>query len=116
MVKIVRDGIAKFLGSSEVTYERASDEQLVEGLRKKLIEEAAEYVVNPSLGELADVIEVVKALAHYDLGLGPTAFVKVLGEAGAKREERGGFDEGMAMFVCSTAPARHEGEHAEVAR
>lgn len=108
-VKIVRTRIARFLGTSKVVYAPATSEQLVRGLRAKLVEEAIEYLQDPNIGELADVLEVVRALAHHDLGVN---FRAVEIEAVAKADERGGFNEGMAMFVYSTASARHESEHA----
>lgn len=108
-VKVVRTGIARFLGSSEVRYEKARAEDLIPGLRAKLVEEAVEYLLDPSIGELADVYEVVRALAIHDLGVD---FHAVQSEASAKTAERGAFGEGMAMYVFTTAPARHEGRHA----
>lgn len=106
-VKIVRTGIARFLGSSEVEYREADPKDLVPGLRAKLIEEAVEYLQDPSVGELADVLEVVKALAIHDLGL---SWWQVEDEAEAKANERGNFHAGYGMYVrhlnSAAAPRR----------
>jgi predicted house-cleaning noncanonical NTP pyrophosphatase (MazG superfamily) len=78
--------------------------------RRELVEEAIEFLQDPCIGELADVYEVVRALAETD-----PAFVSmeaVVMEANAKRAERGGFEQRVGMFVQTTAPARHEGRHA----
>lgn len=113
LVKIVRDNVGQFLGTTEVVYEGAVMVDVIEGLKKKLVEEAVEYVVNPSIGELADILEVVAGLAHYELGLGEGGFGEVMAEMVSKREERGAFKKGIGMFVYTTAPSRHEGEHAK---
>lgn len=107
LVKLVRDDIAKFLGSTEVEYKAIEDPALYSmELRKKLIEEAAECAMEPSLGEIADVYEALVALAH-DLGHTETA---IRAEADCKAMERGGFFNGVGMYVQTTAPARHEDE------
>lgn len=98
LVKIVRDQIPLLVGHERgaVIYQGASREQVVEGLRKKLVEEALEYLLDPSAEELADVIEVAHALRHWDLDISPTE----LHEIGTrKRDERGAFFDGIGMFV-----------------
>lgn len=108
LVKLVRDGVEKFLdGDSAVKYEPIKDDaQFVESLRKKLAGEAAEYLLNPSIEELADVQEVVEALATHDPALGDG---RPLGGCGGKlalkraqkrkRAERGGFDGRVGMYL-----------------
>lgn len=108
LVKLVRDGVEKFLdGDSHVKYEPIEDDaQFVESLRKKLAGEAAEYLLNPSIEELADVQEVVEALATHDPALGDG---RPLGGCGGKlalhraqkrkRAERGGFDGRVGMYL-----------------
>lgn len=108
LVKLVRDRVAQFVGKSTVSYEPVDEATHIRLLRRKLIEEAAEYLENPSLGEAADVLETLRALADWDLKV---PWPAVAEEAHAKYEERGGFDDGIAMFATTTAPSRHEGEH-----
>jgi predicted house-cleaning noncanonical NTP pyrophosphatase (MazG superfamily) len=109
LIKLVRDYIGQFLdGDSTVTYEVIPNEHVLPALRAKLLEEVGEYLVDPCLGELADVYEVVCALADAE-GFGLSG---VQAEAGSKVQERGGFYRGVGMYITTTAPARHEGRHA----
>ncbi len=110
LVKLVRDGVGQFLGSAEVSYEQVGGEQLPQLVRAKLLEEVGEYLQNPTVGELADVYEAVRACCIHDLGITPVEWRR---EILAKREERGAFDDGTGMYVITTASPRHEGEHAE---
>ena len=118
LVKLVRDRIGALLGSSEVVYRPIDDkEQAIEALRFKLIEEAIEYVRDPSVGELADVQAVVDALATLDPALGDgKALGGARGQLAIKREKefkraaRGGFDGLTGMYVFTTADSRHEGD------
>lgn len=107
VVKLVRDHVAKFIGTDcIVSYEPVGDyDEHVERLRKKLIEEAVEYAFDPSLGEAADVYEALRALAIVDLG---STIHAVIAESMEKYGERGGFTDGTVMVVTSTAPDRHE--------
>lgn len=107
LVKLVRDGVGKFLGDTRVSYRPVSRVDHHRLLKEKLMEEAVEYVLDPSLGELADVYETLRALAKFH----GTTIAGVVEEAAHKRAERGGFDEGTGMYATSTADARHEGEH-----
>ncbi len=109
-VKLVRDRIPQFVGDSTLSYEPIGDnEQRVKALRAKLIEEAVEYLLNPSVGELADVQEVVEALCVHDLKVGWREIERAQSN---KNDERGAFDEGLGMYCYTTAGAAHEGEHA----
>lgn len=114
LLKLVRDRVGDFLPDSTVSYEPITDEaQAINALRGKLVEEALEYLLNPSIGELADVLEVVDALWRHDRALGRTgapAKVDILREKAARRKERGGFDGLVGMYVTSVAGQRHEGE------
>ncbi len=106
LVKLVRDRIGEFVGDSTVTYEPITDpEEGIAALRLKLVEEAVEYLRDPCIGELADVLAVVHALALLDVGCG---WMAVEEEADAKAAERGGFLNLMGMYVQTTAPERHE--------
>lgn len=104
LVKLVRDRVGQFLGDTTVSYDRVAEVDYGRLLEDKLLEETVEYIRDPSLAELADVYEVVRALAehrHHNLGT-------VASEAAAKRQERGGFSQGVGMWVQTTAPARFE--------
>ncbi len=103
---MIRDRIGEFLGDSKVRYEPVRDrDQHVDLLRGKLLEEAIEYVRDPSVGEAADVLDALQALAAIDLEVD---WSEVVGCAKAKTEERGGFTEGTVMVVLTTAPSTHE--------
>ena len=62
-------------------------------LREKIMEEAQEFIENPSYEEAADMLEVVKAFCYLnDLG-----FEEVINTAQNKQEERGGFYRGIIL-------------------
>ena len=99
LVKLVRDRVGVLLPRPGVEYAPINSELLfINELRKKLAEEAAEYLIDPNLSELADVYEVVRALAARDLGL---RIGDVIREARRKRDERGGFVAGVGMYANS---------------
>ena len=96
--KLVRDRIPEIIrayGETPVTRTVSAAER-VPALRSKLAEEVAEYFVDGDARELADVVEVVRALvaAH---GLTWDAFEAI---RTAKRADRGGFDD--AVFLVET--------------
>jgi predicted house-cleaning noncanonical NTP pyrophosphatase (MazG superfamily) len=97
-VKLVRDNIGADLGGpGTLTYEPINDHaEHVRLLRKKLIEEALEYLMDPSLEELGDVLAVVDALVRADLGEDMDALHR---EMVRKANKRGGFDNGIVMFA-----------------
>ncbi len=95
-VKLVRDRIGERLGGDgTLTYEQVTNHvEHVKLLRRKLIEEAIEYLADPSISELADVFEVVMTLArkaHPDEDLFAIAHHKAT--------ERGGFQQGLVMVA-----------------
>lgn len=101
VVKLVRDRIAERVGGDPRFHYKKLDgpfrhEQHVKLLRAKLMEEATEYLLDPSVGELADVLEVCEALARVDLGVSP---IDVINAQREKREERGGFEDGTVMVA-----------------
>jgi predicted house-cleaning noncanonical NTP pyrophosphatase (MazG superfamily) len=97
LVKLVRDHIPRLLeGEGTTTYRPVPREEHVKLLRGKLIEEALEYVLDPSVGELADVLAVARALAIVDLRTGWHAVQAVELE---KHGVRGGFVQGIGMYV-----------------
>jgi predicted house-cleaning noncanonical NTP pyrophosphatase (MazG superfamily) len=71
-------------------------------LRAKLLEEARETQAAPEgqlLSELADVLEVLRALAAaHDM-----SWDDIVSEAGRKRAERGGFDERILLEYVDQA-------------
>jgi predicted house-cleaning noncanonical NTP pyrophosphatase (MazG superfamily) len=92
--KLVRDGIPRIIeagGGQPVT--RVLDQaRYVAALRAKLLEEAEEAQAASDgqlRSELADVLEVLRALAAaYGM-----SWEDVVAEAARKRDERGGFDQ-----------------------
>lgn len=97
LVKLVRDRVATTTGGDgTITYRPMPTDEHVMRLRAKLIEEGAEYVVQPSLRELAHVWEAVQALAEIDLGV---TMDHVVYEAMRERERRGAFDHGIGMYA-----------------
>src|SRR5208282_3828797 len=102
--KLVRDqipGIIAADGRQPVT--RVLDDAGYEAaLRAKLLEEAREAQAAPDgklLPELADVLEVLQALARaHDV-----SWEDVVSEADRKRAERGGFDERILLEYVEQA-------------
>lgn len=71
LVKLVRGRAGQLWSATGIEWREAESlEEHRRLLRQKLIEEAAEYVTDPSLDELADVMEVCEALASVDFGRG----------------------------------------------
>lgn len=64
--KAVRDLIPDIIRAAgkECAVEQVSETQFLELLRDKLAEEVAEYRANPSLEELADILEVIMAVVR----------------------------------------------------
>lgn len=111
LVKLVRSNVAKYLGGDvQVKYEHIPEEHYVGELRKKLIEEAVEYALDPCVEELVDVCEVIESLRRYDLAVTPESFDVAVK---AKRTERGGFDAAMGMYL--NVAGEHEDRQAEPA-
>ena len=93
IIKLIRDKLTRDL---KVKPQQLSQEDHVAFLRRKLMEEATEYLLNPSLEELADIYEVVLCLAIVDLKLSP----KQLRAAAVLKEElRGSFMHGIGMVA-----------------
>jgi len=62
--KLVRDNIPKLITErgKKCTYHIADDREYSLKLREKLVEEAQEFLANPSEEEFADVLEVLDAI------------------------------------------------------
>lgn len=96
LVKLVRDDAVSDLDNS-VSYRALRDRELhVKELRKKLVEEAAEYLADPSIEELSDILEVVICLAEVDLHVGLPALHTV---RELTRKNRGSFYVGTGMYI-----------------
>ncbi len=68
-MKLIRDNIPEIIRSEgrHVKTRIADNKEYVELLRLKLQEEVSEYVASRNPEELADVLEVVRALAEHHL-------------------------------------------------
>lgn len=93
--KLVRDKIPKIIAADGKKFETriASKQEHAELLEKKLQEEVNEFIADKNLEELADVMEVLFGLAK-NLGYSEEDLIK---KREAKREDRGGFDEGIVL-------------------
>lgn len=92
--KLIRDHLPAMMRAQglAVFERRLDDGEFLDALKDKLLEEAAEVREAPPAeiaGELADVLEVARALAEVH-GI---AWDEVEARRIAKRTERGGFDE-----------------------
>lgn len=87
--KLVRDRIPEIIEASgkTCTYETLSDEQYIELLNKKLLEEVNEYLKSGMIEELADIGEVMHAILDCK-GIPLVEFQHIRDE---KLQARGGF-------------------------
>lgn len=92
--KLVRDRLADRLRRLGFRVEKASPREAVGLLAEKVVEEAIELWENPSVEEIADVLEALRALARA-MGV---EWSEVERFADEKRRERGGFD-GLNILV-----------------
>ena len=93
--KLVRDRIPEIVeadGETPVT-RRVDGDDYRARLFEKLAEEAAELEAEPSVEELADVTEVVRAI-RLELGVDVAELERV---REAKASERGGFEAGVVL-------------------
>ena len=93
--KLVRDKIPEIIKASgkECEIEIAPKEERYGLLENKLQEEVGEFLEDKNLEELADIMEVLFGLAHV-LGYSEEDLLKMRDK---KREERGGFKEGIVL-------------------
>ena len=91
--KLVRDKIPELLDSKGISYEKriATAEEYRAELIKKLQEEISEFLETPNSEELADILEVVKALEKLP------EFTNTEEVRKKKLAERGGFDEKIIL-------------------
>lgn len=98
--KLVRDNIPEIIGMYDghvsgkpVAFSKSPPERLKEELEKKLQEEAAEFLLEPSAEELADILEVVEALKKHYPEVDKVRQTKAL--------QKGRFKEGWIMELAS---------------
>ncbi len=93
--KLVRDRIPELINRNggEAHTRRLSDEEFATALARKLVEEAEEFAATPTAEELADVLEVVRALAT----AAGSSLDAVEAVRRAKAAERGAFDERLLL-------------------
>ena len=89
--KLVRDRIIDIIKSNgeNPVYHTLTDEEYLDELHKKLLEEANEFIEEDSPEELADLLEVVYAIAKHK----KIDMQQVEEERVKKREKRGGFED-----------------------
>lgn len=106
--KLVRDRIPEIIAANgeEPVTRVLADVEYKQELKKKLHEEVAEFDRSGTTEELADVLEVVYALAAVE-NLSPTQLETLRQQ---KREERGGFEQ--RIFLIETL-ASEEGANTE---
>tara|TARA_R110001583_G_scaffold115531_1_gene266052 strand:+ start:21469 stop:21795 length:327 start_codon:yes stop_codon:yes gene_type:complete len=95
-MKLVRDYIPEIIeenGKWCLTRTVHGSDEHMAMLKEKILEEAQEFIENPSYEEAADMLEVVKAFCH----LGGLEFCRVENVAQRKQEERGGFYRGIIL-------------------
>jgi len=94
--KLVRDLIPQIIeetGSFCASSLVKNSEEHHSRLKDKIIEEAQEFIENPSYEEAADMVEVIKAFCH----LNNLEWEVVLGVAVNKQETHGGFHIGTIL-------------------
>ncbi|WP_203591019.1 nucleoside triphosphate pyrophosphohydrolase [Streptomyces sp. SID13031] len=113
--KLVRDNIPDIIAASgevAVTYQAGQLER-ENLLRAKVVEEALELLrstaIDDSLGELADLIEVLRTL-QATLGISDADLEEAVDR---KRSRRGGFDESVVLVRTSPFPERPSAQTSE---
>jgi len=93
--KAVRDQVPSIIRASgkECVVEQVPAYEFLALLKEKLSEEVAEYQAKPSLEELADIVEVVRAI----LTLSGSTWEQLEEERVRKVTERGGFLERLVL-------------------
>ena len=89
--KLVRDRIIDIIRANgeNPIYHTLSDEEYLKELHKKLFEEATEFIEEDNPEELADLLEVIYAIAkHKNINMEEVENIRI-----NKREKRGGFED-----------------------
>ncbi len=104
--KLVRDRIPELINrkGGEAQTRRLSDEEFATALARKLVEEAEEFTATPTAEELADVLEVVRALAT----AAGSSLDEVEAVRRAKAAARGAFDERLLLESVAYADRSDE--------
>ena len=91
--KLVRDKIPEILDKKDITYEKriANEAEYRVELLKKLQEEVSEFADDASVEELADVLEVVKALEQLP------EYINLESVREQKAADRGAFNERIIL-------------------
>ncbi len=94
--KLVRDKIPEIIGKSDKTphYKELDQKRYFIELKKKLNEEVLEYFESESSEELADILEVVYALAK-EQKVSPSQLEQI---RQTKRQQRGGFEKRILLI------------------
>lgn len=98
--KLVRDGIPSILADSGLTFTShiATDEEFWPALKQKLQEEVNEFIESENKEEIADIFEVIRAIASHQ---GWTQEeLETLRKI--KSKERGGFTEKIILEYVNT--------------
>jgi predicted house-cleaning noncanonical NTP pyrophosphatase (MazG superfamily) len=102
LIKLVRDQVHQSLGGGEgsLEYGKVPTDQHQPLLRRKLFEEVSEYCEDPSLEELADLVEVISALSETAHS---SSLQEVIRIAQAKKKLKGGFEGATGMYSSYTS-------------
>lgn len=95
--KLVRDKMPQIImadGKIPVTRKIVDTKELADKLMAKLDEEIQEYKESNDHGELADIMEVLRALAVHVHKMTPSELDEM---REAKESERGGFEAGLVL-------------------
>lgn len=97
--KLVRDKIPEVIAGNNQkgVFRELSDSEYVEELEKKLLEEVQEYLTDKNIEELADIAEVLHALAKLH-GADPAELEKVRQQ---KSDKRGGFEKRLFLEIVT---------------
>ena len=93
--KLVRDKVVDIIKAKGETavFHVAEDAEYWEKLKAKLLEEYAEFQADESIGEVADVLEVLEAIAKYK----GYSMEEVHAVKAKKLADRGGFDKRIIL-------------------
>jgi len=89
--KLVRDKIVDIINKEgkKATYSVLNDEEYLNELNKKLMEESHEFIEENSIEELADVMEVIESI----MSVKNISWDEVREIQNSKRNKRGGFED-----------------------
>lgn len=93
--KVIRDQIPKIIEKSGKNYEvkKLNDEEYLNGLIEKLVEETNEFLEDEDINELADILEVIYAIARLK-GISKKQLEEM---RRAKEITNGGFNENLYL-------------------